>query len=618
MIKSLLDVTAQISGSLNAQITLPFSNPKLISLFKQQTVISHTVHNADQTIRQLVDTLRNRTGILYGEDIPLDRSMLLDWCTSRLEAWGTAAGMEAFKEEREGHVTMMLGGKVIVVDIDIALDRSVMDNPSMDLSSVKTSYAVPNGAAGSTTAGSASLDGYLNDSLRAFLSEVQKDEELQDPEEAARIGARIADDFRYLMDMDQLAFREAENGLRWFNIMDLLSVEAERFAQKEAESVAGSISSTPAPLDIFLMRSHALPLPYLTSPSVSFLVYLSPLVYLSMLRISPVPSVPLSNSSLPILDVPFNHLRSRVTSHPRPPGVTIATLVFSSSKGPSLPDHPNTMNMEVLATRPTFLIAPGAQIELVFPLPIEPTGQAKRSHRWLLDFTDGGKYPGVVMSQSRMREIEMIVNPLGAGSNQFSNVPSISFGVGSWVDLLLRLAAPEEPGFFLEKIPVRNIKEVWGILEVVREQCWLNEILSACHWTPEGLKPEEHEASDEDERVTDAELEAVLHGTIAPKRLPVNVYVPTSIPAGTDDSLFDTDIDSMGLSQSNAHRATRIVMRSPEKPPYQGMVEISVEYNCARPRGVYLQIDGAIGADWDIDSLEETAEVTMGRNQWLL
>ncbi len=45
MIKSLLDVTAQISGSLNAQITLPFSNPKLISLFKQQTVISHTVHN---------------------------------------------------------------------------------------------------------------------------------------------------------------------------------------------------------------------------------------------------------------------------------------------------------------------------------------------------------------------------------------------------------------------------------------------------------------------------------------------------------------------------------------------------------------------------------------------
>lgn len=147
--------------------------------------------------------------------------------------------MEAFKEEREGHITMMLGGNVIVVDIDIAVDRSVMDNPSMDLSSVKTSYAVSNGAAGSTTAGSASLDGYLNDSLRAFLSEVQKDEELQDPEEAARIGARIADDFRYLMDMDQLAFREAENGLRWFNIMDLLSVEAERFAQKEAESVAG-------------------------------------------------------------------------------------------------------------------------------------------------------------------------------------------------------------------------------------------------------------------------------------------------------------------------------------------------------------------------------------------
>lgn len=34
--------------------------------------------------------------------------------------------------------------------------------------------------------------------------------------------------------------------------------------------------------------------------------------------------------------------------------------------------------------------------------------------------------------------------------------------------LQLRLAAPEEPGFFLERIPVRNLKEVWGVLEVRR------------------------------------------------------------------------------------------------------------------------------------------------------
>lgn len=32
--------------------------------------------------------------------------------------------------------------------------------------------------------------------------------------------------------------------------------------------------------------------------------------------------------------------------------------------------------------------------------------------------------------------------------------------------LHLRLTSPEEPGFFLEQVPVHSMKEVWGILEV--------------------------------------------------------------------------------------------------------------------------------------------------------
>lgn len=32
--------------------------------------------------------------------------------------------------------------------------------------------------------------------------------------------------------------------------------------------------------------------------------------------------------------------------------------------------------------------------------------------------------------------------------------------------LQLRLTPPDEPGFILERVPVRNIQEVWGILEV--------------------------------------------------------------------------------------------------------------------------------------------------------
>jgi hypothetical protein len=72
------------------------------------------------------------------------------------------------------------------------------------------------------------------------------------------------------------------------------------------------------------------------------------------------------------------------------------------------------------------------------------------------------------------------------------------------------------------------MKEVWGILEVssnlwlfstshrstkvVREQCWLNEIISGCQWTTEGLKAEASELPAEIE-ATEDELQAVLGGS---------------------------------------------------------------------------------------------------------
>jgi len=74
------------------------------------------------------------------------------------------------------------------------------------------------------------------------------------------------------------------------------------------------------------------------------------------------------------------------------------------------------------------------------------------------------------------------------------------------------------------------MKEVWGVLEViilsycdsrsrltlgdlqvVREQCWLNEILSACSWSTEGLKLDGDD-SQGDEEATEEELEAMLSG----------------------------------------------------------------------------------------------------------
>lgn len=118
-------------------------------------------------------------------------------------------------------------------------------------------------------------------------------------------------------------------------------------------------------------------------------------------------------------------------------GVTIATLVLSSSPG-SVSD-PSAMDIADLRSRPTFNLVPaGAQVDRMLP----QQGQSMESstvasRMWILDFTDGGKYPGVVMSQSRMREIELVVNPLSAMSHM-GDVPVIAFGSGSWLDLLVR------------------------------------------------------------------------------------------------------------------------------------------------------------------------------------
>ncbi|CAL1706810.1 unnamed protein product [Somion occarium] len=564
--------------------------------------------------------LRKRTGINYGEDIPLERALIIHWCVSQVEQWATLAGMETFREEeREGHMVVVLGGKILVVDIDFSIDRSNPLSPILGIISVKTSYAVPNGTASSTTDGSISLDGFLAEYLGTYVREVQKEEEDQDTMEAARLGSLIAEHMKYLMKLDQLAAREGDSGLHWFNGIDRLAADVlEPLAVKEAAKVASDLSSTTVPLDIFLMRAHALPLPYLTSPTISFLVHLSPLSYLSLLR-TPITNRDVSpRTTLPPLDIPFPIIRSQATSHPRPPGTTSATLVLATTPSPLLPLDPT---MQALQGRPSFPLEPeGAKFDSILPEVAEPIDSPEfgKTNRWYLDFTEGGKYRGVVMSQSRMRDIEHLVNPLGT-LDDIEPVSVMPVGLGSWVDLivnpddgispgrytslytsptsshpplLLRLTVPDEPGFLLERIPAQSIKQVWGILEIVKEQCWLNEILRGYHWAAEGFNIDQPDES-EDVEATEEDLEAVFKGTITPRRIPVNVYITTDLPAIMDDASFNTP------------RRSKIVMTSPERPPITGLVETSVTYDPSRPRGIAVNISGAMGADLSMDVLEE-------------
>ena len=194
--------------------------------------------------------------------------------------------------------------------------------------------------------------------------------------------------------------------------------------------------SAVAPLDVFLMRAHALPLPYLTTPSISFLTYLSPLAYLKLLRTTPSGGPDPSSPHLPSLDVSFQHLRSVLTSHPRPPGITVATLVLSPTPPPA--HHADSTLISAIDTRSSSTLITDIKIDFIFPAAREVQALQGQQFTWILDFTEGGKYPGLVMSQSRMREIEFVINPFNEMGGM-DNVPMMpSFGAGSWVDLLVR------------------------------------------------------------------------------------------------------------------------------------------------------------------------------------
>lgn len=137
------------------------------------------------------------------------------------------------------------------------------------------------------------------------------------------------------------------------------------------------------------------------------------------------------------------------------------------------------------------------------------------------------------------------------------------------------------------------MKEVWGILEVVREQCWLNELLTSCDWTTDKLLDNTPEVTTGIESTED-ELQTILAGNITPTKIPVNVYLPVS------------PIEFFGLDMPISRcRGTRVVMTSPERPPISGLMEITVTYDETRPRGIAVNVSGAMGADIKLDVLEE-------------
>jgi hypothetical protein len=82
--------------------------------------------------------------------------------------------MEPFKEaETDGKVTLVRGGKVLVVDLELAMDRNDESHPTLSVIALKNSYTSPTGGA-ATTKGSVSMNGFLMDHIQELTAGTYK------------------------------------------------------------------------------------------------------------------------------------------------------------------------------------------------------------------------------------------------------------------------------------------------------------------------------------------------------------------------------------------------------------------------------------------------------------
>lgn len=550
LLHALLDTTERVAHSVTLHSATLVNDSKTVSLLRQQSDEQRPLHLSRTQVEKTIAAAEERRRADISYDGPSDYSSTL----ARISAWSSAAGMQTYPENAPD--TLLLGGEVLVLDV------ALLPEPT-----VHASYA-----------GSAA-EGRHCPAMDAFISRLVSDVS------KGGDGRRLRDALEYLMRLDKLAKREGNAGARWFDEVEALAKELARFTQEEVAVLAQLMGQPSVPLDVLLLRGHALSLPYLHSPALCFLVYLSPRAYLSLQRSAPVTTA----LQLPSFDISSSHLYNCLNSDLSVPGVTRAALALVP-----LPQTSSTPADPLLSSQPSFPLVPTALgFTHNFPL---PTGPDAGKYGWVLTF---GK--GVVMSQSRMLKIASVVQPHQQLSYTGTG-PSLSFVTGGWVDMLLNpegslvaerytatyvsptkmhpplrltLTTPDEPGFLLERVQVYNMQEVWAVLEIVRDQCWHNETLNGISWLPEAIAGPSA-TDDPGTGATEEELRALLTGTYTPRSIPVNIYVLS--PAG------------IGLT-------------FPERPPMPGMVMISVALSGAA--GATVKVQGAMGVDIQMSALEE-------------
>jgi len=155
--------------------------------------------------------------------------------------------MESFSDDGNGpnSVTVVLAGKLLVIDIELLIERTDPLRPRLRVSSVKSTNALTG------TGTSIFLDAFLLEELTRYCDEMQKTEDVRDPQRAAAIRGGIIDHLRYLVLLDRLAGRKQDGGIRWFTDLDELFPRLREACVHEVQSVGAYVYRS-----LFFFKAH--------------------------------------------------------------------------------------------------------------------------------------------------------------------------------------------------------------------------------------------------------------------------------------------------------------------------------------------------------------------------
>ena len=183
------------------------------------------------------------------------------------------------------------------------------------------------------------------------------------------------------------------------------------------------------------------------APSMTFLIYMSPLAYYNLLQISKKQSTSTESAkklfdSYSKLDIPLPALKVYCADRQlRTSALSFAKLSLVPSPTLSATTQTRIVEQPSYLGRPFFRL-PGISLlvalEDSYARPPEPNALDDQIRdAWVLDFTDRGRLPGIVMNYARKYEILKVPEPGSAMAGNIGlsmHVPPIS---DSWLNSLV-------------------------------------------------------------------------------------------------------------------------------------------------------------------------------------